>query len=165
MERFEIYEVSAGTGRLGICPMPGRDGRLEADLQRLFEWHPSLVLTMTSHAELARAGAHSLSDQLHAQGCQWHHLPIEDFGAPSGDTAARWAEVSTQARALLTSGHRVLAHCWGGQGRSGMAALRLLVELGEAPETALGHIRTVRPGAVETAAQFAWAARASVSKT
>jgi hypothetical protein len=39
-----------------------------------------------------------------------------------------------------------------------MAILRLLVEMGEQPEEALQRLRAVRPCAVETDAQFDWAA-------
>ena len=38
-----------------------------------------------------------------------------------------------------------------------MIALRLLVERGADPEAALKRLRAVRPGAVETDDQFAWA--------
>ncbi|MBR9844091.1 MAG: protein phosphatase, partial [Rhodobacteraceae bacterium] len=49
-------------------------------------------------------------------------------------------------------------HCFGGCGRSGMAIMRLLVEMGEEPEAALARLRAVRPCAVETEAQRLWAA-------
>ena len=68
-------------------------------------------------------------------------------------------EAAARAKALLAQGGRVLVHCFGGCGRSGMAALRLLVELGEDPDEALARIRAVRSCAVETEAQMAWAMR------
>ena len=46
----------------------------------------------------------------------------------------------------------------GGCGRSGTAVLRLMVEAGEEASVALGRLRAVRPCAVETPEQFAWAA-------
>ena len=45
----------------------------------------------------------------------------------------------------------------GGCGRSGMAVLRLMIEAGEDAETALARLRTIRPCAIETDAQMAWA--------
>lgn len=62
------------------------------------------------------------------------------------------------ALATLRNGGKVLAHCRGGCGRSGMAVLRLMVELGEAPDVALARLRDARPCAVETQAQLDWAA-------
>jgi hypothetical protein len=38
-----------------------------------------------------------------------------------------------------------------------MIALRILVERGEGGEAALARLRSVRPGAVETPEQLAWA--------
>jgi hypothetical protein len=38
-----------------------------------------------------------------------------------------------------------------------MAVLRLMVEMGEDPEEALARLRAVRPCAVETEVQKAWA--------
>ena len=57
----------------------------------------------------------------------------------------------------LTGRGRVLIHCKGGCGRSGMVALRLMIEAGEAPDEALARLRSVRPCAVETDAQMRWA--------
>jgi len=57
----------------------------------------------------------------------------------------------------LQTGGSVLVHCKGGCGRSGMAALRLMVEAGEDPHLAFARLRDVRPCAVETEAQLAWA--------
>jgi protein-tyrosine phosphatase len=57
----------------------------------------------------------------------------------------------------LRSGGRVLVHCFGGCGRSGMAALRLMVAAGEGPESALHRLRASRACAVETEAQRLWA--------
>jgi len=48
-------------------------------------------------------------------------------------------------------------HCRGGCGRSGMIALRLMIEIGEAADDALARLRAVRPCAVETPQQLRWA--------
>ena len=153
-----IAELSAGGGRLGLCPMPGGSDDYRGDLAALLRWAPALVMTMTESVELAREGASDLPADLSRHGIRWIHLPIPDFGAPPITTAARWPGASGQARRVLAEGGRVLVHCRGGCGRSGMAVLRLLVESGEAPDAALTRLRAVRPCAVETEAQFAWAA-------
>ncbi|MGL4279465.1 MAG: protein-tyrosine phosphatase family protein, partial [Albidovulum sp.] len=87
------------------------------------------------------------------------HLPVADFAAESTALAEGWDAVSGEARAVLAAGGRVLIHCMGGCGRSGMAALRLMVEAGEAPEAAMVRLRRARPCAVETGDQYDWAAR------
>jgi hypothetical protein len=158
MSGLEIAELHAGAGRLGLCPLPGCGGDYAADLAVLLDWAPALVLTMTEGAELQRAGAAGLSDDLARAGIAWQHLPIPDFNAPPASTIALWPEAAARACAALAQGHRVLVHCHGGCGRSGMAVLRLLVELGEPADAALSRLRAARPCAVETAAQYAWAA-------
>jgi len=157
MRGFEVAVVGHGAGELGLSPLPGRDGDYAGDLDALLHWGPELVLTMTTAAELDSAGASTLGATLQARGVGWRHLPIEDFGAPRGETLALWPEAATAAREVLAGGGRVLAHCHGGCGRSGMAVLRLMIDAGEAPEAALLRLRAARPCAVETEAQMAWA--------
>ncbi|MDO8883933.1 MAG: protein phosphatase [Pseudotabrizicola sp.] len=154
---LEIAEIPALGGTLALCPMPGRNGGYAADLETLLIWRPGLVLTMTSKLELATKGAATLPADLAAAGIDWRHLPVPDFGTPKADTAALWSDTSAQARAHLAQGGRVLAHCMGGCGRSGMAVLRLLADGGEDPDAALSRLRAARPCAVETKAQLRWA--------
>ena len=154
---FQIAELDLLSGQLGICPMPGRGGRYEADLAAIVQWSPDLVLTMTTREELAAKGADSLPADLALHGIHWVHLPIPDFGTPPVPTAALWPETSQRALALLSNRGRVLAHCMGGCGRSGMALLRLMVDAGEEPGSALLRLRAARPCAVETPEQLAWA--------
>ena len=52
--------------------------------------------------------------------------------------------------ARLRDGFNVLVHCKGGLGRAGTIAARLLIELGMAPQMAVGVVRQARPGAIET---------------
>jgi protein-tyrosine phosphatase len=155
---YPIAELELGGGVLGISPMPGRSGRYDADLSAILRWGATLVLTMTTEAELVRSGAGTLNEDLMAAGVQWRHLPIPDFGAPPPETANLWPEASLFAHEALGAGGRVLAHCYGGCGRSGMALMRLMVEAGEAPDHALARLRDVRPCAVEAESQRAWAA-------
>ncbi|MCV2874323.1 protein phosphatase [Defluviimonas sp. WL0050] len=155
---FGIFEVEAGGGRLALCPMPGRYGDYPGDLQTILGWGPGLVLTMATGSELAAYGAATLSVDLANRGIEWRHLPVEDFSAESAALRDGWAGVSREARTLLSDGGRVLTHCLGGCGRSGMAVLRIMTELGEAADAALTRLRTIRPCAVETAAQRLWAA-------
>lgn len=112
---------------------------------------------MTEQSELVAVGAGDLGSVLLESGIQWVHLPVKDFGGLKQRQAADWPELSARLRDTVQGGGRVLVHCRGGLGRSGMILLRLMCELGENPERALERLRTVRPGAVETAEQMAWA--------
>ncbi len=157
LPEFSIFEVTAGGGTLALSPLPGRSRHYAADFARLLAWDPALVVTMCTMAELERKGAGGLGEDCAACGIDWRHLPVVDFDVPGEADLAEWDETAALAREHLGRGRRVLFHCFGGCGRSGMAVLRLLVELGEAPEAALARLRAVRPCAVETEAQFGWA--------
>ena len=91
------------------------------------------------------------------RGTRWVHLPISDFGVPDGETARLWPGISARILRALSGGGRVLVHCRGGCGRSGMVALRLMIEAGEAQDEALLRLRRIHPRAVETGDQMAWA--------
>ncbi len=154
---LRIAELPLLAGRIGLCPMPGRTGDYIGDFGAMLAWRPALVLTLTSDIELESAGAEDLQFDLARAGISWRHLPVCDFGAPSAQTSAHWPEVSGEARGVLAGGGAVLAHCYGGCGRAGMALMRLMVDTGEDPESALARLRKARPCAVESAAQYAWA--------
>ena len=157
MAEFLISDLRCGDGWLGIAPIPGRRGDYFADFAKLIRWEPSLVLTMVTTPELERVGAETLGGDLAALGVGWRHLPVDDFGAPD-EAFAKWSDVSGEAHQILDGGGKVLAHCFGGCGRSGMAVMRLMVEAGEDADPALERLRDARPCAVETESQRAWAA-------
>lgn len=156
---FAIYDLNAGGGVLGLCPLPGRHTPYVQDLEAVLAWRPDLVLSMTTLPEMTGHGAAHLGEDLARHGIGWRHLPIVDFGAPGAGVAASWPAVSVLAGGILASGGRVLAHCYGGCGRSGMVLLRLMVEAGEPGPDALQRLRTARPCAVETEGQLDWALR------
>ena len=152
-----VSALSVGQGILAISPIPGAEGDYAGDVQHLIEWKPAIVISLVREVELVAAGAAGLSHDLVEAGCRWEHLPITDFGVPDETFEEAWPGVSANARRALSGGGRILVHCRGGCGRSGMVALRLMIELGEAADDALVRLRGVRPCAVETDAQMAWA--------
>ena len=157
MSTLELAALSVGDGTLAVASLPGRGGDLKGDMAQFGDFKPSLVLTMVTEAELLDVGAPIFGTDIQALGSRWVHLPVGDYGVPDAATAAKWAHASQSARAALAGGGRVIVHCKGGCGRSGMAALRLMIEAGEAADMALKRLRAVRPCAVETAEQLRWA--------
>ena len=157
MSGLELAALTVAKGTLALASLPGRGGDLKGDLAQFGEFKPSLVLTMATEAELHHVGALHFGTDIQALGSRWAHLPVDDYGTPTPETIAKWPEASQRARAALAGGGRVIVHCKGGCGRSGMAALRLMIEAGEAPDAALKRLRAVRPCAVETAQQLSWA--------
>lgn len=159
MSGFVIYALPVARGILGIAPIPGRGGHYAEDITHMRDWKPALVISLATEVELVAGRAGGLGTDLLYSGARWHHIPCPDRGIPPPGQAAAWVAASERACAALRGGGRVLIHCVGGCGRSGMAALKLMVACGEKPAEALARLREVRPCAVETAAQYDWARR------
>lgn len=155
MDEFSPVEVAVYGGTLALSPMPGRTRHYATDWARLAAWRPDLVVSLTEQHELSRQGAGSLGTDLQGQGIKWLHLPIRDFGVPDTAFDVSWPSAEAQILDALASGGRVLVHCYGGCGRSGMIVLRVMRRAG-LPD-ALTRLRQVRPCAIETEAQMNWA--------
>ena len=112
---------------------------------------------MTTDSEMVAVGGPNLGSDIQAMASRWYHLPTEDFGIPDTEINSVWPEISENIRQALAGGGRVIVHCRGGCGRSGMVALRLMIECGEEHFTALNRLRALRDCAVETKAQLQWA--------
>lgn len=157
-EPFIIHEIDHGTGgRIALCRLPGRSGHLAEDVTAIAVWRPALLLSLTEREEADTCGAQGLGDLLAARGIRHLRYPIRDFGTPETKDI-HWPMLSPELHGYLDRGDAILLHCLGGKGRSGMIAMRLLVERGLAAGEALERVRTARAGAVETAEQEAWAA-------
>lgn len=157
-EPFSIATVALEAGaRIGICRMPGRSGDLAGDVAHIAHWGAACVVSMAQGDEMICNGAAGLSGALAGQDVDWLAFPILDFGIPEAD-GTQWLPLGTELHQRLDRGEALLLHCMGGLGRSGMVAMRLMVERGMAADAALKAIRQVRPGAVETAEQAQWAA-------
>ncbi|MDW3118551.1 MAG: protein-tyrosine phosphatase family protein [Roseovarius pacificus] len=159
MSGFVIHALSVSDGILAIAPMPGRGGHYAEDMAHLHDWRPALVMTMLSHPELRATGHQDIGADLQDMGTRWMYVPVPDMGVPGPEAEEAWHMASNAALSALQGKGRVLIHCMGGCGRSGMAALRLMIEAGEAPGAALERLRAVRPCAVETPEQLDWANR------
>ncbi len=146
--------LAVGGGLVSIDACAGRGGDFAGDLAALLAWGPDLVVSLATSAEMAGAGAGGLAVALADAGVAWRHCPAVDYGVPGPD----WDAVSEGAGQVLARGGRVHLHCMAGCGRSGAAALRLMVDAGEQPDAALIRLRQARPCAVETPVQFSWAA-------
>ena len=150
---FRIYEMVGFTkGVLGICKQPCGD----ADFSDIAAWEPNVVVTMTEEVEFPNTGK-TLPVRFLETDYEWRHLPITDFGVPNAKDRALWLETLKNLQAVLNANGKVLVHCKGGNGRSGMVLLKLLTLQGEDGDAALQRIRAIRARAVETDMQFKWA--------
>ena len=162
---YQIAGLPVAGGTLGIAPLPGHGGVYADQLSALLRWAPGLVLSMTGAREMAAAGAAALGRDLARAGVAHRGFALPDMAVPGPAAQAAWPELAEMLLQRLAAGGRVLVHCKGGCGRSGMVAVRLMVLAGEAPEAALARLRRIRPCAVETAAQRLWAFTGETGKT
>lgn len=147
---LRIAEVPAGEGMIGFSPCPSI-----GDIAAIRAWGAAAVVTLVETAELDLIGVPDLPPAI-AAAFDWHHLPIRDFCVPDAAFEAAWPGVAPALHAVLAAGGRVLLHCRGGLGRSGMVAALMLIEQGQMAEAAIAAVRAARPGAVETEAQERW---------
>ena len=167
---LHIAALPAGTGGglIGVTFAPGKkqpnsvsghhDRDFGADLDQIAAWNAAIVVTLMEPQELAAVAIPHLGAEVRRRHMEWHHWPIIDVSTPDPAFDAAWPERSAKLRTVLANGGRVLIHCRGGLGRSGMLAARLLVESGTTAPAAIAAVRAARPGAVETRAQERWVA-------
>ena len=154
---FSIFDLAIGDAALAVCPLPGRFSPYEQDFTAILAWRPDLVLSLTERSEMESLGAAFFPADLKAQGIQCCHFPILDYQTPKPENAELWQSVEAKAGLILGQGGRVLVHCFGGCGRSGMVALRLMRLTGLPADVALLRLRAIRPCAIETLEQERWA--------
>jgi ADP-ribosyl-[dinitrogen reductase] hydrolase len=162
---LQIAEVRPGVGhgRIGITFCPGKkqpgaltgawDRDLGLDLDAIHAFGASALVTLIEDHEIADLKVHGIGEEVVRRHMDWLHLPIRDVSVPGPDFEQAWQAHGPGLRARLRDGFDVVVHCKGGLGRAGTIAARLLVELGMEPAQAMGEVRQVRSGAIETRAQ------------
>jgi ADP-ribosyl-[dinitrogen reductase] hydrolase len=152
-----------GGGRVGMTFCPGKTDPfamsgpwardLDTGLAAIQAWGAAALVTLMEPHELVHLGVSGLGKQVQAIGLDWYHLAIRDVSIPTPEFEIQWRTSGQALRERLLGGQSLVVHCRGGLGRTGLIAARLLIELGESPESALHRVRAARPGAVETREQ------------
>ena len=163
--RIDEVAVPGTGGTVGMTLCPGKiqqDGLTGAwardlgrDLDAIEAWGATMVVTLMQPHELE---AFRVADLPRAAAGRMKHLllPIPDGGVPDGRWETAWEQTGPGIRETLRRGEKVLVHCLGGLGRTGLVAARLLVEFGMAPGKAIRAVRAARPGTIETQQQEAY---------
>ena len=161
--------VPAWGGLIGLTYCPGKmdphvkggawNRDLALDVSAIHDWGAEIVVTLMEPHEFDLLQVQGLPREVEARGMRWLHLPVPDGSIPDEGLEVRWREHGHRLHAILKRGGRILVHCRGGLGRSGMVAARLLVESGMTPENAILAVRRVRARAIETPEQEAYVHR------
>lgn len=156
-------DLPGGTAAIGLTICPGKTDAsamtgawsrdVGLDVVAIREWGAKAVVCLMETFELKMLAVEHLPTVVESEGIRWFHLPIRDVSVPTAAFEQEWATKGAELREILSGGGRVLVHCKGGLGRSGIIAARLLVEFGMKPEAAIALVRKQRPGAIENAAQ------------
>lgn len=163
---LHISEIRVGTvdnyGILGVASCPGTSsGRrgagpaIETDVAAIVSWGANVVVSLTESSEFDLLGVSELPRQL-SKNFRWIHLPVKDMSVPENDFLRKWSNEARSVHDVLTAGGKVLIHCRGGLGRSGLMASLILAERGASAQDAIEKVRAARPGAIETCEQEKW---------
>lgn len=162
-----ILDNSGGIIGMTFCPgrkfqntLAGRwDRDLDTDLKEIRLWGAVALVSLMEQDELEWYGVGDLPEKARQLGLRHFHLPIIDMDIPGKNFEKSWLTAGKELRTLLLTGKSIVIHCLGGLGRTGTVAARLVIELGVDHETAIGRIRTARPGAIQTVMQEVYVRR------
>lgn len=161
--RIDTLQVGLGGGVLGMTLCPGRKGPsdqgspwnrdLAQDLQAIAEWHALALISVMPERELRALGVPQLGQAAAEASLCWFCLPIAEGAPPDRHFEKAWKLIGPSICSALDHGGRMVIHCRGGLGRTGLVASLALIELGMEAFDAVMRVREARAGAVETAAQ------------
>lgn len=150
-------------GTIGMTICPGKTDAerrwkrdIQIDLDDIKAWGASTVVTLIEDHEFRMLGVEDMERQVLDWQMKWLHLPITDVSVPDEHFAKAWKTAGAEIHRLLNAGERILIHCRGGLGRTGLVAGLILVERGVQPKEAIRQIRAARPYAIETREQEAY---------
>ena len=148
-------------GSLGLTFAPGKYVRqkwnrdLELDLNRLRrEYAVDTLVTLLTGSEIGLLRLDGFFGRVNANGMDAIWIPLEQGKSP--EDVESFAAGMSAIGERLKKGQRVVVHCAGGLGRSGMVAACSLIGLGTSSDDAVEAVRRARPGAVESGAQKAF---------
>ena len=158
---LQIDEISfdKGEGGLGLTICPGKrdsykwNRNLQEDLSVIRNWGASTVVTLIEAHEFDLLKVDRLGEEVQKLGMRWIHLPIPDVDVPDQRFEQEWVVAGPEIHGRIRAGEKILIHCRGGLGRTGLVAGLILVERGCAPSDAIQQIRAVRRHAIETPSQ------------
>lgn len=140
-----------------LTPCPGTKGvGLETSLAELVAEGASAIVTALEIDEMEKAGVAELPKKAEQLGLTWFHQPIEDDEAPDEHFDSRWQKASPKVHEILDQGGKVVLHCMGGSGRTGLLAAHILLEMGWDLERIKSEVQTLRPGAFTKPVQIAY---------
>jgi protein-tyrosine phosphatase len=140
---------------------------LPTDLERMRAFYKVdvLVSVMESH-EFDSLGIAGLRDQCAATGIEWLRYEVVDGSVPKDQKA--FADFVSSIVDRLRAGKRVVIHCKGGLGRTGLTAACVIIAISDNQigwEDAMNIVRSARPGTIENLEQERFLSRFAAAST
>ena len=126
---------------------------IHVDLKSLCEWGAIAVVCLVEKKELSALGVPNYFNDIKNFGLMSFHFPIKDMSVPAAPFFSAWNSRSLELKNLILQDSKIVVHCAAGLGRTGMICASLLKSQGHSPQAAIGKVRLIRPGAIETKAQ------------
>lgn len=158
---FHVDALQLHQGVLGMSMAPGRKRKtikrnLAADIARIrTDLHFDVIVTLLEDRELQVMECSEMGACVAEHGMLWLHFPVREKWIPC-NSKAFLAEVVEPITLWLREGKRVLVHCNGGKGRTGMVVTSVLMtstgeHLGvESFSGALKVMRACRPNTLRS---------------
>ena len=153
----------AGQAVIGVAECPGRiltdkdncyrQRNLVADLDAVKAWGAEILISLIEAHEFSFPGIAGFEVLVISRNLRWYHLPIADMGVPGKAFFNSWHAHGPDILRTIEQGGRIVVHCAGGLGRSGMIAAKLMTAFDVPPGEAIARVRKLRSGAIETTEQ------------
>jgi protein-tyrosine phosphatase len=130
--------------RIGLTILPGRKDfsrSIDADIQTIKNERISKIIVLVTDDELHDYGVDELLTEYEKAGLEYHHMPILDQMVCSKKDMDKlvWT-----LNIWLEHGNKIMVHCVGGLGRSGMVAACYLKHYGINTKDAIAIVRDSR---------------------
>jgi atypical dual specificity phosphatase len=151
---YWLPEEYTSPGMLSMSMLPGRTDighSLNNDLKVLAGAGISHIVALIRDEEFSTYGVPNLFMDYEEFGFQVKHMPITDMGTA---TVHEMSDLLIWLSVQLKDSRRVLVHCAGGLGRTGLVVGCYLRTQGLSADSAIAEVRRIRsPLAIETKAQ------------
>jgi protein-tyrosine phosphatase len=145
MFSFEPRYLFEDQSSIYASPIPNFDESIAAEVVISKKFTDVIVL-------LEDEWGATLKTAYEEKGLRVLHFPIEDFGTPSPNQLEEW--IPQIVKLMQTPNHKILIHCQGGIGRTGLISACVFAALNKKTgNEAIRKIRLTIPHAVETSEQ------------
>lgn len=129
-------------GRLSIMTRPHGGDQLKEDLALLKSRGIDVLVSLLEPHEAEKLGLAQEQTICDTEGLEYFSLPIRDHFVPVSQR--RVYELALTLAKKLENGKKVIVHCRGGKGRSGIIAAAIMIVLGVDVDDALARLHRAR---------------------